>query len=197
MLMCRTSRYLLDVPVAGATPDSAAVAMTHLTPHTHYLGAYPTAPLLDGTHGGFRVNVTAHFWAPAGGARGSLTVRGEWDGGGSANASGEIELPTGQSQASLQITATAAQIKLWWPSGLGAQRLYNVSATWRPSSSTVAPTTAVRRLGFRVFALVTINDTNASIVAANASTEGTGKHGMFFRVSRLSACQSTESASVD
>jgi len=89
---------------------------------------------------------------------------------------------------------TAAQIKLWWPSGVGAQPLYNVSATWTPSAAAAADTTtvaapptpphitAVRRLGFRVFTLVTINDTDAATVASNASSDGSGTHGMFFRV---------------
>ena len=45
-----------------------------------------------------------------------------------------------------------------------------------------AAVSAVRRIGFRVFALVTINDTDTATIAANASTEGTGTHGMYFRV---------------
>jgi beta-mannosidase len=94
---------------------------------------------------------------------------------------------------SLQLTATAAQIKLWWPSGMGPQPLYNVSAMWTsapsdanwPTATTTATTTtatAVRRMGFRVFALVTVNDTDAAYVLANASADGTGRHGMFVRV---------------
>lgn len=86
---------------------------------------------------------------------------------------------------------------------MGDQNLYNVSATWT-SSASAAPTpsspvannskvqTVVaatsRRLGFRVFALVTVNDTNATVVANKASASATGQvndtgtHGMFFRV---------------
>jgi beta-mannosidase len=74
------------------------------------------------------------------------------------------------------------QIRLWWPNGLGAQPLYNVTATWTSAAVPTQSTMAVRRTGFRVFALVTINDTDAAAVAANATAEGTGKHGMFFRV---------------
>ena len=51
------SVYLAALPLASA-------AITHMTPHTHYLGEYPTVPLRDGIHGGFKVNVTTHLWAP-------------------------------------------------------------------------------------------------------------------------------------
>ena len=68
---------------------------------------------------------------------------------------------------------------------MGAQPLYNVTATWTPStvgSIASGQVTAARQLGFRAFALVTINDTDAATVAANATSDGTGTHGMFFRV---------------
>jgi len=198
------SVYLTEVP-------RDTVAITHVTPHTRYKGAYPTARLVDGEHGGFVVNVTTHFWAPPGGATGSLAVAGSWAPAGSgvgaaaAASSGATTLPAGDSMVSLQLAATAAQIKLWWPSGVGAQPLYNVTATWTPAHSAVAgasaaavvggggagaigPATPVaatsRRMGFRVFALVTVNDTNASVVASHASGQvnDTGTHGMFFRV---------------
>jgi hypothetical protein len=180
------SVYLAEIP-------RETVAITHLSPHTLYKGEYPTKPLEDGTHGGFSVNVTAHIWAPPGGAKGTLVVAGSWAAGVSSEGthSGEVEVPAGESKISLQLSATAAQIKLWWPAGVGAQPLYNVTATWTPApasaatataTTTAGTTTAVRRLGFRVFALVTINDTDTATVRSNASTEGSGTHGMFFRV---------------
>jgi beta-mannosidase len=199
------SVYLTEVPAGG-------LAISQVTPHAHYQGEYPTARLTDGEHGGFRVNVTAHLWAPPGGASGALSVAGSWAGSatgsgsdsddGSATASsGAMTVPAGESTVSLQLTASAAQIKLWWPNGLGAQNRYNVSATWTPaatsssskSSSSAAAaaaavaTTASRQIGFRVFALVTVNDTNATIVESNASkavtgqVNDTGTFGMFFR----------------
>jgi beta-mannosidase len=186
------SVYIVEVPAASA-------AITHVTPHTRYSGAYPVSPLEDGAHGGFTVNVTAHMWAPPGGSTGSLAVAGSWSGSGESRdavvSTETMTLPPGPSIISLQLTATAAQIKLWWPAGVGAQPLYNVTATWTATAytSTAAATTtaaaaasttttATRRFGFRVFALVTINDTDAAYVAANASADGTAKHGMFFRV---------------
>ena len=188
--------YLTEVP-------AASVAITHVTPHTHYLGSYPTARLVDGEHGGFTVNVTAHLWVPPGGATGSLSVAGSWtddliESSGNSDdtlqygvvSSGPVTLPAGESAVSLVLTASAAQIKLWWPSGLGEQNRYSVRATWTPVSVVGSPAdssmpgnvTAVRQLGFRAFALVTINDTDAATVTANATSEGTGTHGMFFRV---------------
>ena len=179
------SVYLTDVPLA-------TVAITHLTPHTRYNGAYPTARLADGDHGGFTVNVTAHLWAPAGGAKGSLGVAGSWAAAApttsnasasAAASSGAMTLPAGESIVSLQVAATAQQIKLWWPNGAGAQPLYDVKATWTPAAAEPVVGTAAgaaaaalvavtsRHMGFRVFALVTVNDTNASVVASNASAQ--------------------------
>ena len=51
------SVYVTDVPLA-------TVAITHVTPHTRYQGAYPTTRLQDGEHGGFVVNVTTHLQVP-------------------------------------------------------------------------------------------------------------------------------------
>jgi beta-mannosidase len=170
------SVYLVEVPLEN-------VVITHLTPHTHYKGEYPTTTLQDGKHGGFRVNVTAHFWAPPGGAKGLLAVKGSWAD--NETRSPEIAVPAGESQISMQLSASATQIKLWWPTGVGAQPLYNVTATWTPStvgSIASGQVAAARQLGFRAFALVTINDTDSATIAANATSDGTGTHGMFFRV---------------
>eukprot|EP00039_Didymoeca_costata_P021562 m.2498 g.2498 ORF g.2498 m.2498 type:complete len:975 (-) comp2531_c0_seq1:113-3037(-) len=173
------SVYIVEVP-------QSSVAITHITPHTRYLGSYPTKPLEDGSHGGFDVNVTVHFMVPSGGASGSFSVAGSWtaDGNSKTSVSSQIQsFPAGENQVSLTMQVTAAQIKLWWPAGVGAQPLYNVSVTYTPASATTSTSvTAVRRLGFRVFALVTVNDTDAAYITANASADGTDKHGMFFRV---------------
>lgn len=192
------SVYLTEVP-------AGAVAITHVAPHTHYRGEYPTARLVDGEHGGFVVNVTAHLWVPPGGAKGTLSVAGSWAAGSTESndhsdntaavaSSGPVTLPAGESTLSLELTASATHIKLWWPNGLGAQNRYNVSAVWTPtttdeasSSTNAGVVTTSRRMGFRVFALVTVNDTNATIVASNASRQVTGQvndtgtFGMFFR----------------
>lgn len=162
------------IMVAAAAPTSPP-AITAVVPLTTYLGAYPVSALADGTHGGFSVNVTAHVWAPTAGYSGALTVSGEW---GATATSPLIDFPVGESNVTLSLLAPATQVKLWWPNGLGAQPLFNVSVSWGDS----APAT-VRRIGFRVAALVTVNDTNATVVEESVEADGSGSgFGMFFRV---------------
>ena len=165
-----------SVYITAVAPASAAI--TSVVPLTRFLGAYPVGALADGAHAGFTVNVTAHLWAPAGGASGTLSVSGDW---GASAASPLTAIPAGDSALSLTLPAPAAQARLWWPNGLGAQPLYNVTATWAPAAG--APATATRRLGFRVAALVTVNDTDPGVVANSTGANGSGSNfGLFFRV---------------
>jgi hypothetical protein len=135
-----------------ATVPTATVAITHVTPQIRFLGSYPTTPLVDGQHAGFAVKVAAHVWVPAGGASGRLAVTGAW---GAKGMSDSLTLAAGESTVSVMLNATAAQIKLWWPNGVGEHPLYNLTAQWISTlQPAAAPATAVRRVGFRVFALV-------------------------------------------
>ena len=90
-----------------------------------------------------------------------------------------VTIPAGASNFTVSVTATAKQVKLWWPVGMGAQPLYHIRATLQTKASAVS---ADRRVGFRYFALVTGNDTDASYVAAAKGEEGTESHGMYFRI---------------
>lgn len=175
-----SSGVVKSLYLAAVAPGGAAVSA--LVPLVRYLGAYPVGALVDGAHAGFSVNVTAHLWAPAGGARGSLTVAGGWAG--AAATTAPLALPAGASAVALTLAAPAAAVRLWWPNGLGGQPLYNVSATWTPAGGAPGDAaTAVRRIGFRVAALVTVNDTNATVVAQSAGADGSGTgFTMFFRV---------------
>ena len=164
-----------------ATVAPSSVALLHVVPLLRYLGAYPVGALREGAHAGFAVNVTLHVWAPAGGARGSFALAGSWPG--AAAATPMLDSPPGESRVSLQLAAPASAIALWWPNGLGGQPLYNRTASWTAAGAAApAVVAAPRRLGFRVAALVTINDTNASAVAESAAAEGSGSFGMFLRV---------------
>ena len=49
-------------------------------------------------------------------------------------------------------------------------------------SVSIGGRTASRRVGFRYFALVTGNDTDAAWVAQAKDEEGTESHGMYFRI---------------
>ena len=90
-----------------------SAAITHVVPQVQYLGEYPTAALADGQHGGFSVEVGVHLWAAAA-STGKLSVSGEWGG---SDSIASVTLPAGESKQVLKMTATAEQIKLWWPVG--------------------------------------------------------------------------------
>eukprot|EP01050_Picozoa_sp_SAG11_P009946 SAG11_NODE_972_length_6340_cov_3.043423_7_plen_340_part_00 len=158
-----------------ATVSTAAI--THVNPQIKYKGVYPAAPLADGSHGGFAVTVKVHMWAAAA-TQGTLAVKGSW---GSTSVDTEVEqaqavaVPAGDSVAEVSLAAAAADIKLWWPAGQGAQPLYNVSVSFGKLE-------ASRRIGFRTFALVTGNDTDPAYVTAAANGDGTDRLGMLFRI---------------
>ena len=90
-----------------------------------------------------------------------------------------VAVAAGDSMVSVTVSATAAQVKLWWPRGKGAQPRYNLTAT---VSAGGAKLVATRAVGFRVVHMITTNDTDASYVAKNADADGSGNHGMMFRV---------------
>eukprot|EP01065_Artemidia_motanka_P025528 TRINITY_DN30520_c0_g1_i1.p1 TRINITY_DN30520_c0_g1~~TRINITY_DN30520_c0_g1_i1.p1 ORF type:complete len:912 (+),score=270.91 TRINITY_DN30520_c0_g1_i1:48-2783(+) len=150
-------------------------ALSHVVPHTFYNGAYAASPLSDGSHGGFNVTVRAHFWAPAA-VTGSLKVTTQWG----ESAQADVSVPAGDSNVTVALTASAQQVKLWWPAGTGDQHLYNLTVTFAPSAG--ASVSAQRRIGFRTFAVVTGNDTDPAYVKASEGKDGTSDMGMMFRV---------------
>ena len=78
--------------------------------------------------------------------------------------------------------SAADEIALWWPNQMGQQPLYTVTITFTPSGPGAVPITTTRRIGFRLAAMVTINDTDAATVAAAAGKEGQGNHTVMLRV---------------
>ena len=164
------SVYLAAVPTGGA-------AITHVVPLTYYNGAYPSLPLTDATHAGFTLKVRAHMWAPAT-VTGSVVVAGSW--GGNSNPT-PVSLPAGESNATISLVAGPGSVKLWWPNGLPGllQNLYSVSATFTSAAPAAPPAAAQRSLGFRVFTLVTGNDTDPSTLAGK---DGSGFFTMRFKV---------------
>ena len=104
-----------------------------------------------------------------------VAVTGGW---GATNHTTVMLTSFGESVIELTLKATAAQIQLWWPSGVGArQPLYNITAVVAQTIQTT------RQIGFRHFALVTGNDTDPSYVAESKGLQGnTPDFGMLFRV---------------
>ena len=70
--------------------------------------------------------------------------------------------------------------ELWWPRGHGAQKLYPLEATVKPSVG--AAVNATRMVGFRTVALVTGNDTDSAFRQRAAAEEGSEDFTMFVRV---------------
>ena len=88
-------------------------------------------------------------------------------------------------------------VELWWPNGMGQQPLYNFSVEISTAQNRGGGKSScdcqhckqlqiVKRIGFRTVALVTVNETSVedqdSIHYNNNEDEGSGQHGMYFRV---------------
>jgi hypothetical protein len=182
------SVYLVTLPDNGA-------AVSHVVPKTFYRGTHPVTPLVEGAHAGFDVEVDVHLLAahpPTTG--GTVKIVGGWGAGkhteasaaappaskwtpvwvpSSPPSSGDSGRATGHAAVQLvsavvtvRVVANAEDVDLWWPSGMGKQPLYDLSATFTPpavaveASSPPVVHSVGRRVGFREFALVTINDTD-------------------------------------
>jgi len=91
-----------------------------------------------------------------------------------------VAVPAGESVQTLSFEVTAAQVQLWWPTGMGKQQLYELDVTFTPDSGKAV--TTQRRAGFRYFALVTGNDTDPEYMKNARSEEGSSAHGMYFRI---------------
>ena len=152
--------------------------MTALTPLTTYNGPFPTAPLADGGHAGFTLNLTFHFYSAIS-TQTRLSITPSWSTDTVYNAM--VRVPAGESAQSVQLRVSATDVLLWWPSGLGDQPLYDVHARLSSPSSSRAVQVS-RRVGFKFFAIVTGNDTDPSYVQQYADADGTDTLGMRFRV---------------
>ena len=146
-------------------------------------------PLTDATHGGFIVRIKIFVRATRAGSV-KVGVSGSW-GSGATNAStfavtasnsstpgpdgGTSMRASGDNVLTLELQATAAQVRLWWPNGAGAQPLYNVSVSIDAGGGVGGSVTATRRIGFRAFALVTG-------AGSRPGEQGTLTNGMYFRV---------------
>jgi beta-mannosidase len=154
---------------------ATTTTLTHIVPHVYYRGAYPTAPLTDAGAGPWQVTTTVFFTSPVA-TSGTLTINSTWAG---ASASVPVSLPVGTASVNVTLTAAVGGVQLWWPNGLGAQNLYPVTATFVPAASGAPVLSDSRRIGFRVFTLVTADDSNP---AALQGKDGSGNLTMRFKV---------------
>lgn len=154
-----------------------AAAIEHFVPHVFFKGDYPVSMLVDGDHSGFEVRTRVHFSVPKKGTSGTLTIGSEWG----ASVSQKIALPSGRSSVDVKLEASASEVKLWWPAGMGAQPLYRINATFTPEAKGEIVSTE-RKVGFRFVALVTGNDTDDAYRQKAAGEEGSDTHGMYLRV---------------
>ena len=155
-------------------PSAPAAAIEHLQLQTFYQGEYPTQALTAQTQGDFSIEARVHFLVERP-CNGTLNLTAEF---GSTNVT-LISLPAGESAANLSLHVPASCYTLWWPNGMGRQRLYKVIATFDAGG---VKTTVVRRIGLRVLNLVTVNDTNTAERKTAQHSEGSGSHAMMFRV---------------
>eukprot|EP01064_Diplonema_japonicum_P006410 TRINITY_DN1425_c2_g4_i1.p1 TRINITY_DN1425_c2_g4~~TRINITY_DN1425_c2_g4_i1.p1 ORF type:complete len:908 (+),score=174.77 TRINITY_DN1425_c2_g4_i1:40-2763(+) len=150
-------------------------AITHVSPHTFYNGVYPVGPLTDSSHGGFTVSVRVHTLSMSRFPKATLSVSG-W---GKFNST-TIVLPKSNTTHTINLTAPAGSVNLWWPNGMGARPMYNVTVVLEVPGQTM---TATRQIGFRTIALVTGNDTNPAYVKQSKDADGTNRgFGMLIRV---------------
>jgi hypothetical protein len=173
------SVYIAYLPTQSAPPALITAVVTEVM----YIGEYPSAPLTEDTKGDFEVRVRLHISSHAAWS-GSVEVTGFW----LPKATTKVVSPVmsmqqGDSNVTVVITAPKKDINLWWPVGMGDRPMYNVSARLVAKAGG-ASASAVRRIGFRVFAIVTGNDTDAAWVAASTGADGTADPplGMRFRV---------------
>jgi len=174
----RTFTYGIWKHVYLVYTPSGSASITHVVPKVFYQGKYPTKALVDGEHEGFKVKLKV-FLSAKSATFGSLAVQNSWD---HAIYIAAMTVPEGNSSALIEMNASAKDIKLWWPIGMGDQPLYDLSVTFEPNNTPSASVTAHRKVGFRYFALVTGNDTDPAYVTKAASEQGTDSHGMYFRI---------------
>lgn len=142
-------------------------------------------PLLNGPEGDFRVDIYIHLECHRNRfddtRTGIVMVRNDFQ---NTDSVSETEVTVSLESKVIKVSFTASKniVKLWWPNGLGDQTMYNLNVAFR--SGGYQTDWIHKRIGFRTCALVTVNDTDDSLVNViiRNKSEGSGLHGMFLRI---------------
>lgn len=163
------SKNVYVLPVA-----SGRAIITDVVPEIFYNAPHPITRLGDGQHAGFTVRTRVYLWSHSA-LSGKLRVSGTWG----AEASAEVAGAAGSTVVVTNVSASAEQVKLWWPNGKGGQSMYNLTTTFDQITGEIS---ATRSVGFRVMSLVTTNDTDATARANDEDADGSGSFGVMWRI---------------
>ena len=165
------------------------VLIKYVVPKITYIGEeigdYPSRPMLDGPHHDFRVDVDVHIMNhkdTRGDRSQKILLRTDF-----CDEIQTLHVPGmdagTESIVTLSLLASKNSIHLWWPNGYGDQPLYKIYVAFLSQSHRTSGWIQ-RTIGFRTCHLVTIDDTNTTLVKEMIAnqTEGSGHHGMYFRV---------------
>ena len=185
-------RYLGPYPVGALSDGTHAGFSVNVTVHVwappggasgsfavvgDWPGADASTPVVFSPAGESHVSLTLaapasaiSLWWPSGlGTQSLFDVNVTW-----TPAAAAVEAPTAPSAAPAAPAAAA--------STAATAAAAAVAATAAATTAATAAVSASRRIGFRVAALVTVNDTNATVVEESKGADGSGQFGMFLRV---------------
>lgn len=151
------------------------LSITHVVPKIFYVGDsvqdFPRSPMLNGSKYDFRVDVDVHVSGTD--PQGFILLRANFT---NVTTSAKVDSHI----VTLSILAPKEGIKLWWPSST-RQPLYTLQVSYQ-SDDGFQTRWISKTIGFRTLDLITFNDTDPETVQESIHQEGSGNHGMFFRV---------------
>lgn len=160
------------------------VYIAAVVPKVYYTGQHATQPMVHGAEADFQVLVEVHVVSPGRDYTGDSDVTLEFESEFSSPQS--IKVPSLKADedtiVSFNMTVSKHNIELWWPNGMGSQPLYKFQVQLKRPGISTTSLVIQRKIGFRTAALVTINDTNDTSVRQAEHGEGSGTHGMYFRI---------------
>jgi beta-mannosidase len=164
--------------------EQSQLSIYHVVPKIFYLGDglkdIPRNPMLEGPHHDFKVLVDIHF-VRSRVVNGFFLIRGNF-----TRKTKAIKIDGSSNMISVPFLVPKETIKLWWPNSrhrdTQLSNLYELKVSYATIGTNIFQTDWVTKsIGFRTIDLITINETNSSSFKSR-DQEGSGNHGMFFRV---------------